>query len=307
MGMIKIICTTYASPDLDGYGCSVAYAELLRAQGEDAEARIWGRPQLEVQWLLEEFKIEPAMGPVERTEAKIVVLDTSDPTSLPEPISPDQVIEVIDHRKLHSAHLFENAEVQIEMVGAAATLVAERFRDADVDPSRESALLLYGGIISNTQNFQGSFTKRDTEMAEWLKELSEAPDTLVRDMFLAKSDLSGDRLRQALIGDSKVLPIQGKVVGTAQLEIIGVDELIATRRSEIEEVLNEIKDENKCDLMFLNLKDLDSGIGTIFCIDDATCELLQKMPNVEWDGRLGKSSKFTLRKQITAWMDENLV
>lgn len=302
---MKIVCTTYDGPDLDGYGCSVAYAELLRAQGKDAEAHIWGTPHLEVQWLLNEYDLEQVSDDAD-PNAKVVLLDTSDPESLQGRYPADQVIEVIDHRKLHFAEKFTNAKIQIELVGAAATLVAERFKEANITPSKESAILLYGGILSNTQNFSGTATDRDREMAKWLKEVSGAPDDFAQRMFLAKSDLSGSKLQETLIGDSKALKIKDKIVGTLQLEIIGIDDLIKTRRDEIETELTRMKNDHNCDYAFVNMKDLDSGISSILCADDETRELLGKAPGIKWDGRLGKSSTFTLRKQITAWINENL-
>lgn len=218
--MHKIITTTYEGPDMDGYGSAVAYAELLRAQGKDATPRIWGTPQLEVRWLLENFGFDQVSSIDETDDSDVVLLDASEPGDLSGSITVDQVIEIIDHRKLHQAEKFINAKAQIEPVGAAATLVAERFKKAEFEPSKESALLLYAGIISNTQNFLGIATDRDREMAEWLKEVSDAPLDLVRQMFLAKSDLSGSKLKETLYGDSKILNINGKVVGTLQLEII---------------------------------------------------------------------------------------
>lgn len=304
--MKKIITTTYNGPDLDGYGCAVAYAELLRAQGKDAEAHIWGTPHLEVQWTLESFKITPAASPLEDREADLILLDASGPEDVPGTLQVEQVVEIIDHRKLHHADQFPNAKAQIELVGAAATLVAERFKEAGLEPSKESALLLLGGIISNTQNFTGIVTDRDKEMAKWLQEISGAPEDLARQMFLAKSDLPGSKLRETLLGDSKVFYIQGKVVGTAQLEIIGVQQLLQDRRDEIEKVLQEIKVSESCDYTYANMQDLELGKSWLLCVDGKTVELLKDAPDITWKGRLGVSKKLTLRKQMNAWIEEKL-
>ncbi len=301
-----IIVTSYTGPDLDGYSCAVGYAELLRAQGKEAEAHVWGEPQLEVQWLVKEFDLISAEGPLEDDSAEVVLLDASDLDGLPGALRPEQVIEIIDHRRITELEVFPNSKNQVELVGAAATLVAERFKEAGLEPSRESALLLYGGILSNTQNFSGIATDRDRHMADWVKEIAEAPNDLARQMFLAKSDLSGSKLRETLLGDSKVLHIQGVDVGTLQLEIIGVEDLINTRRKEIENVIGEVSATEDCDYVFANMKDLESGESSILCGDVVTKELLSSAPDVTWNGLLGKSKTFTLRKQITAWIDEKL-
>ena len=74
------ITTTYEGPDLDGYSCAVAYAELLRAQGKEAKAAIFGEPQLEVQWILSKFGISP-IGPISPIGSITAVLDADNTTT----------------------------------------------------------------------------------------------------------------------------------------------------------------------------------------------------------------------------------
>lgn len=303
---MKTITTSYSSPDLDGYGCAVAYAELLNRLGGDAGAHIWGVPHIEVQWLIETFDLARADGPIDDSEASVVLLDASKPDDLPGKFETSQVIEIIDHRKIHEAEKFINAESQIELVGAAATLVAERFKKADLEPSRVSALYLYGGIISNTQNFTAIATDRDREMAEWLRELSEAPDDLAERMFEAKSDLSGDRLREVLFGDLKTLNINEVPVTIAQLEIVGVQKLLDERGDEVEQLLKEVQERERAEYTFLNMKDLELGVSTILCLNQKTVELLRDLPGAQWDGVVGISSARTVRKQLLSWLQDKL-
>src|SRR5688572_30924462 len=49
--------------------------------------------------------------------------------------------------------------IDIEPVGAAATLIAERFRRAGRTPSPHSITLLYAAVMSNTQSLLGSDRK----------------------------------------------------------------------------------------------------------------------------------------------------
>lgn len=305
---MEIITTSYVGPDLDGYSCAVAYAELLRAQGKNADACIWGEPHLEVQWLIKTFGLYPvSVSSQNFDDVQVILLDASSPEDLPAPLKSDQVVEVIDHRKIHRGAEFKNAVLQIEMVGAAATLVAERFRKANVVPSQESALLLYGGILSNTQNFMAvGTTERDREIADQLRQIARAPEDLAQQMFTAKSDLTGERLQNTLLGDTKVLTLQGKTIVIAQLEIFDAKKLIDERAKEIQSTLENMKLEKRSDFTFANLKDLKLGISYIFCADEPTATLLQSIPDVTWNGRLGESKTLTLRKQLSAWIDDHL-
>ncbi len=303
---MKIITTTYNGPDLDGYGCAVAYAELLRSQGKDAQAHVWDDPHIEVQWLFETFNLPRALGPVDDKDAQTVLLDCSSPEDMPGSFNLDQVVEIIDHRKVFKVDEFKNAKVQIEPVGAAATLVAERFKKLGINPSKESALYLLGGIISNTQNFTAVATDRDREMAKWLKEISNAPDDLAKQMFIAKSDLSGDRLQQTLKNDFKVVQIQNITAAITQLEIVGVLDLVARRRDELEDFLLDLKKQHDSDLTFVNMKELETGESYILCADEKTRDFLANMPDVDWTDGLGHSKTLTLRKHIANWIKKEL-
>ena len=302
-----IITTTYKDPDLDGYGCAVAYAELLRAQGEDAQAHVWGTPLLEVQWLIDEFKLPEANGPVDDAESDVVLLDASNIDNLCGLFTVDQVIEVIDHRRTNDRDKFRKANVQIELVGAAATLVCERFKDAKIVPSKESALYLLGGIISNTENLTNAITTdRDRAMHEWMYEISDAPDDLAKQQFAAKSQLKGNRLQDALWGDRKTMNLDGTLVAIAQLEIVNVEKLLESRRSEIEQFLLDLKKRDNSEYTMLNIKDLDFGQSFILCADEITRDLIIGLEDIDCEGMLCHSKSGILRKRLTALIHEKL-
>lgn len=283
----------------------MAYAEFLCTQGEHAQAHVWGTPQLEVLWLLETFGLYHALGPVEDQAAQVVLLDASEPKDLPGSFIPEQVREVIDHRLVHCADQFVQAKVQIELVGSAATLVAERFFEAQIMPSRESALFLLGGIISNTHNFTAVTTPRDHAMADWLRPIAQAPENLAERMFQAKSDLSGDRLREAMMGDSKLFEIHGRTVLISQLEIFGVQVLLAQRRLDIEGILKEMQEVQNADVAMVNLIELKDNLLSILFLDASIADVLAKLPDSTCQDRLCTSPTINLRKKLVAWMMEH--
>ncbi|MDO8622292.1 MAG: hypothetical protein Q7R80_03615, partial [bacterium] len=247
--MRMIITTSYTNPDLDGVACAVATAEFLRGQGRDARAAIFGQPSLEAKWFLETFAIStpPDGRPILTAGAEVVLLDASNPLDLAFPV--DVVVEIVDHRQTHQADAFPNAkDVQIELVGSCATLVAERMRAAHVTLTRESARLLSGAIASNTVNFKAPVTTdRDRAAFAWLAPIAMLPETFIQDMFTAKSDLSGDRLREALLGDYTMKEFGGHRIIWFQLEASGIAELYRTRRAEIETIMREACTNERCE------------------------------------------------------------
>ena len=167
---MKKIVTSYYGPDLDGVASMFAYAEYLRNKGEDAYYYINGKPKEEVKIVCDIFNIE--LNSLKRWEkpSEAVLVDLNNVSRL-DFIKPEEVVDIIDHHvKTDGCKLCINAKVQIELLGAAATLVAERFKNENIKISRESAILLYYGIISNSINLKAKTTKRkDIEIAQWLK------------------------------------------------------------------------------------------------------------------------------------------
>jgi nanoRNase/pAp phosphatase (c-di-AMP/oligoRNAs hydrolase) len=85
-----ILITSYVNPDLDGTACAVAMEELLRSQGQEAQAVIFGTPSLEARWLLETCDIlsPPDGSDLLRGEVSVMLVDVSDPNEINEVFDP---------------------------------------------------------------------------------------------------------------------------------------------------------------------------------------------------------------------------
>ena len=185
------------NPDLDAFACVFAYKEFLVKNGQEAESVIFGTPQDEVKYLIDRFNIPATENNSKQLDsaAKIILVDSSQLETLDKSVNPQNVIEIIDHREVTDANLFPNAKIQIELIGAAGTLIAEKFIKRQTEISFESAVLLYGAIISNTLNFKSNTTtERDRIAASWLNKKANLPENFAKEMFLAKSDLAGEKL-----------------------------------------------------------------------------------------------------------------
>ncbi len=99
--MNKKYIIPYKNPDLDGTACAFGYAEYLNKIGIESQAIIYGHMHREAKFVFDKFKIEDiARGEeVNITDKDVVVVDASDIRGLSEVIKPEQVVEIIDHRK----------------------------------------------------------------------------------------------------------------------------------------------------------------------------------------------------------------
>ena len=197
---MRKIVTSYIKPDIDGISSMYAYAELLRKMGYNAEYYYEGQARKEVQIVLETYGIELKTVSQIFSDDEVILVDTNGLRYLPKAINANQIKEVIDHHKMNEwLSKQRDIKIQIEMIGAAATLVAERFKNNNIDISRESAILLYNGIISNTMNLKISMTtQKDKEMAHWLRQkYPEITEEKTRAIFIKKSEIT-DRLREEM-------------------------------------------------------------------------------------------------------------
>lgn len=304
----SILVTCYVDPDLDGVAGAIAYGEFLQKTGVDAVVGIIGEPHDEAKYVLNRFHLEyPQTITNSDGFNEVILVDASDLNGLEGKISPEKVMEIIDHRKVHEADKFPHAKTHIELVGAAATLVAEKFVGNNVDISIESATLLYAAIISNTFNFKGSVTTdRDRAAAEWLNTVAKLPASFWRDVFIAKSDLAGDKLAKRIEDDFAWFVMDDKKVGIAQVEVIGAQKLIAERSGEIIHKLKTIKVNMGLDFVFLNTVELEDTKNFFLAQDIETQDLLEKVLGVRFTGVVAERTNIVIRKQIVPLLRDEL-
>jgi len=302
------LITCYVNPDLDGVACAIAYSEYLNKIGKFTIAGIIGKPHDEAMYVLERFHITfPAEIADSKDYNEIILVDSSDLNGLEGKINPEKVIEVIDHRKINEAEKFVNANIQIDLVGAAATLIAEKYFENNISISKESAILLYSAIISNTLNFKGGVTTdRDIKVANWLNSIIQLDDNYWKELFIAKSDLIGKKLNERIQGDLAWFIMNNKKIGIAQIEMIGAQELIAKRINEITLELKKIKEKMNLDYVFQNTIELAEEKNYFITDDLNTQQLLEKVLNVKFDSYVAKKNNLIMRKQIVPLLKEEL-
>lgn len=286
------LVTAYECPDLDGVACAIAYAEFLNKGKEESAPVLFGTPHQEAQFVMKKLGIAL---PEEQQGDVWVLVDCSELEGLPKHVDPQKVVEIIDHRKAHQAEQFPNAKVQVELVGAAATLIAEKFYK-NIEISAESASLLYLAIASNTINFKATVTtERDKIMAEWLQTQTNISQEFVQKMFAAKSKISMP-IYETCAADFGTWKKQK--LGIVQLEILHVQKFLQKHREELENALERLRKEESLQYIFLTLIDLAEGYNTFLVIDENTQRILSQALAVTFTKGVATRDGILMRKQI---------
>jgi manganese-dependent inorganic pyrophosphatase len=282
---------------MDGVACAYAYAELLQTLGTDAFAAVFETPLQEAQFVLDHFLVQMPRAEDAVREA-VILVDTSSIEDISSTISPDEVIEIIDHRVLHDAPLFKNATAQIELVGAAATLVAERFFELDRIPSQTSAALLLCAIYSNTINFRSkNTTQRDHAAKDRLWEIAQLPEGFIHEMFECKSSIADV---EAAVDEDLVLKQDGgKKIGLGQLEIVRAEEFVRDRKPEIISALQSLVHRERLDAMLLGVVDIEQELSAFIVADEASRELFSRILGMTFHDDVAVHPTTLLRKEIS--------
>lgn len=88
--MFEHVTVPRDGPDLDGFACAIAYAELLRARGVSARSFISGSPDPEAVFAAERLAVT-TRGKAPQSGEPIVLVDASDLRGMPDSVDPLRV------------------------------------------------------------------------------------------------------------------------------------------------------------------------------------------------------------------------
>ncbi|QGA80006.1 DHHA2 domain-containing protein [Candidatus Nanohalobium constans] len=302
--MTEFLVTSYSNPDLDGTACSFAYAEFLRKNNKEAEPGLFGKPDDEAKFLLEKLnlKISSSLDLIEEVN-QIALVDASNLEWLNQSIDKSKISQIIDHREHNLSEEFDG-ESQIELVGAAATLIAEKFKNSEVEISEESAELLYCAIADNTVDFQANVTtKRDKDAADWL-ENKFSDKNVLQEIFSVKSDFDKP-VSEKVKNDYYNTNLAGRKVGIAQIEALGAEKFIEENSEEILSVMWRLKQRENLDHVFLTSIDIREELN-IFTALEQSKKILENALNLQFKNNKAKDSRMLLRKEIIPKVKEEL-
>lgn len=285
------------TPDLDGLACAIAYTELLRAQSIPARAWVAGMPDPEARFVAEQLGASVDSTPPP-ANCVFVLVDASDLRGMP-PLDPERVVEVIDHRLHHrAAELFPNASLCIEPVGAAATLIAERFQSQAIEPSPVATKLLQSAIMSNTQALRGTITtERDRLAFQFLAKLFPLGADFVERQFQARRQAILDDLSTSIDRERKDFDHPDGAFILSQLEFPGARQFIAECLPIIEHLGPRA---------MLNLVDVDDAVSLLLVPNPTFRAWVAHHARLHFDGPVAVSPGILLRKQLVARLEGRL-
>lgn len=254
------IVTSYINPDLDGVACCIAI-QALEAPGWTA--RVPGATDSETKLVLKTLGLavpQPITGWTD--VGAIWLVDTHHPKQLPDDFPAEIVRRITDHHSGGSPECFPNAHIQNEAVGAAATLLAERFGQEGVRTPPDIAVLLQAAIVSNTLQFRAPATdQRDHRAYEILAGISPIDPRLLEAMGGARRERLTLSTEALLESDLKLFDTSRGMAAIAQIEAPGALDILL--RDDLRSSLNRLAVSKKAVWALLNIADTESGESAV--------------------------------------------
>ena len=297
------IVITYKNSDLDCLASAYAYSEYLNKTGYQASYYVSGQVQKEVSIVCELFNISLDNSKKEILDEDLIMVDTNSFSSV-DYINPLNVIEIIDHHpNTDDIKYFKNAELKLYDIGAICTVIAEKFKEDKIEISRESAILLYYGIISNTVNLKSKVTtEKDIEILNWLKyQCGEINDKLIAKIFEEKSKVDINDLRRFLeIEEKFILDSDDMIIG--QLEMANALDFVNKYRNNINKIIGEVYSDYNVKYVFINFVDILNGYHLLYANDNLTTKFLENKFNCVFENGIYKEDSVMLRKEVKKYL-----
>jgi manganese-dependent inorganic pyrophosphatase len=265
------VIVPYTNPDLDGVACSIALEVLERPKWT---ARVLGNVDEETRIVLDALNIPVPVAVAEWLHVQqIWLVDTHHPRQLPPDLPDDRVVRVTDHHPGGDPSRYAKAEIQNDAVGAAATLVAERFMHSAVSVPPSIAILLQAAILSNTLEFLAPATsQRDRDMFAALATIEAIPSDLLKSMREARRTKINLETALAVASDVKIFETKKGMIAIAQIEAPGALELLS--RPDLLARLADLAASREAVCAVLNLVDLEKQQSAVVSTDPDVAHLL---------------------------------
>lgn len=257
--MEKVLVFGHKNPDTDTICSAIAYAELKRQLGVDAEPVRLGNVNGETQYALDTFKAEvPRLVETVANEVNgVILVDHNERQQSVSDIEKVQVLEVIDHHRIANFETSAPLYYRAEPVGCTATILNKLYKENGVAIKPEIAGLMLSAIISDSLLFKSpTCTQQDIDAAHELAGIAgvDAAEYGLN-MLKAGADLSDKSVAELITLDSKEFTMGSSKVEIAQVNAVDVQDVLS-REAEVTAALNQVIADKGLDVFVFVVTDI---------------------------------------------------
>ncbi len=229
---------------------------------------------------------------------RVLLVDHAEQAQSVPGVEQAEIVEILDHHHIGSIETNVPVRATFDPVGSTATLVIERFRRNGMEPSRPSAVLLAGAILSDTVILNSpTTTDRDHAAIEYLERaLAFDAAAFGREMFEQTSDTSRMPAEEIVSGDAKEYQVgSGQTVCIAQIETVGNS--LLERREELLDAMGSAREHGGHALYALMITDILAK-DTKLLVSGNPAPLERAFESDERDGVIDLPGVMSRKKQV---------
>lgn len=297
--MSTVLVFGHKNPDTDTICSALAYAELKKKLGVDAEAIRLGDVSEETQYALDHFRVK-APRFVERVSdevSSVILVDHNEFQQSAVDIADVRILEVIDHHRIANFQTADPLYYRAEPVGCTATILLKLYKEHGVEIAPDMAGLMLSAIISDSLLFKSpTCTEEDVKAAKELAEISGTDiETYGLEMLKAGADLSKKSVSELISLDSKEFSMGDYRVEIAQVNTVDANDVLS-RKVEVESAMAGTIAEKELDLFVLAITNILTNDSEAIVVG-SKLELFEKAFNVELQNGLATLPGVVSRKK----------
>lgn len=253
------------SQNMDSVGATIGYAYLKSKLGMATEPRVAAPLNRDMSYMLEYFHIPQPAVMNDAAGQQVILVDHSSYAAAINGMKKARIVEVIDRHNLGG--LESGGFVYYRNIPTAATssIVYLSFKETGVEVPKAIAGVLFAGVMSATDNLQGSnVTALDRQAYDELKGIAGVKDISVFHKELEKAAFTHEGMsdKEIFETDCKDYVVKDWAMTISQLECLN-DEEFSQMKSRMLAYMNKIPDRNAGMLYFLVLKNRSTGAAEL--------------------------------------------
>ncbi len=194
---------------------------------------------------------------LKRKRAKLIMMDHNEATQAIDGVETAELMEIVDHHRLGTIKTSSPVTFFAKPVGSTCTLVYQLYKANKVEIPNKIAMLLLGGILSDTVIMKSPTCTQDDINA--INDLSSQCGIDAKEygieIFSATDSLTSRSAKDIIGTDFKIFEEYGIRFGISQTETVTLAQLGEVKEKLQEELIN-VKENNKLDWMMLLVTDI---------------------------------------------------
>lgn len=306
--MSKILIFGHQNPDTDAIGAAIAYANLQKALGKDAEAVALGTPSEETQYALDYFKLAAprVISSVKEETTDVMLVDHNEFQQSVSDIAELNILSVVDHHRIANFETANPLYYRCEPVGCTSTIIFKLYKEAGIEVPQAVAGMMLSAIVSDTLLFKSpTCTPEDVTAANELAVIAQVElEVYGLAMLKAGTNLSDKSVETLIDLDAKSFTMGDKVVRVAQVNTVDLNEVF-DRQADLEAVMAKENQAKNYDLFLLIATDILASDSELLVIGEPVANVEKAFGTTLTNNRAFLPGVVSRKKQVVPQLTES--